>query len=832
MKRLKYGVLALELAGMCFASSSYAQQPSSKAGVNKVAASSANSANPDYRAVLNKYCVVCHNEKALMGGLALDKADLSKIPEEADIWEKVDRKIRSNMMPPVGMPHPDPAVATALASMLETKLDEAGFAKPNPGPPTLRRLTRTEYGNAVHDLLGLDVDVASLLPGEGYSNEGFDNDSAALGVSPSLMERYVSAAWKISGLAVGSMKANTTVNVFKVRSDLSQNEHIAGLPVGTTGGMLVHYNFPVDGEYILRSRLWRNNVEQVRGLDLPTQFELSVDGVRVHVAEFGGPADEAYSFNAHVAAGKDFDKRLEARIPIKAGPHDIGFAFLRKSSASPITLIRPLERENLDGLANTGIPTLTQVFIVGPMNVTGPGKTVSRERIFTCQPPDDNRDGGACAKKILVPLARLAYRRPLTSDEVAQLLEVYEVGRKQGGGEKGIETALSDILASPQFIFRAETDPTSVAAGSAFDLNDYDLASRLSFFIWSSIPDDELLKVAAEGRLHEPAVLSQQVQRMMKDPRSSAMVMNFADEWLRLRNLKAATPNDVLFPDFDDNLRQDFQRETELFFNSILRENRNVLDLMNANYTFLNQRLAVHYGIPHVVGSQFRRVTLSDPNRFGLLGQGSILTVTSYGNRTSPVVRGKFVLSIFMGNPPPPMPANVPPLNETIDPNKPLSMRERMDAHRTNPVCANCHRLMDPIGFTLENFDATGKWRTNDGGAAIDPAGTMANGAHVDGPASLRKVIAGRPEQFVRTLTEALMTYALGRKLEAYDMPTVRVIVRKSSTENYTLASLVQGIVAGTPFRMKVKLGPPPAPVSTAQQVSPKPAAAAGKGGN
>ena len=459
---------------------------------------------PDYRAVLNKYCVTCHNEKAQIGGLMLDKADLSKIPEQADIWEKVDRKLRSGMMPPVGTPRPDGTVLNGLASMLETKLDEAAFARPNPGLPTLRRLTRTEYGNAIRDLLGMNVDVSELLPGEGYSNEGFDNDSAALGVSPVSIERYVSAAWKISGLAVGSMKVNTTVNSFKVPSDESQNEHIDGLPVGTRGGILVHYYFPVDGEYIFRAKLWRNDVEQVRGIELPTIFELSLDGARVHVAEFGGPADEAYSFEAHVAAAKDFDDRMEVRLKVKAGPHDVGYAFLQKSSAFPITLYRPLERENPDGTANTGIPTLAQAIIVGPMNPIGPGETATRARIFVCRPPNDDRDGGACARKILVPLARLAYRRPVTREEERQLLHLYEVGRKQGGGEAGIETALSYILSSPQFIFRAETDPANVAPGSAFVVNDYDLASRLSFFIWSSIPDNELLTLGGRRKAEGP----------------------------------------------------------------------------------------------------------------------------------------------------------------------------------------------------------------------------------------------------------------------------------------------------------------------------------------
>jgi hypothetical protein len=548
-------------------------------------------------------------------------------------------------------------------------------------------------------------------------------------------------------------------------------------------------------------------VRQVRGLETPTLFEISLDGARVHLCQIGGLADEAFSYEAHVAAAQAIDKRTEIRLKVKAGSHDVGFAFVRKSSAFPITLYRPLERENLSGLRNTGIPTLAQAVIAGPFNPTGPGETATRIHLFKCHPADNNDDGAACARKILMPLARLAYRRAVTEEEEGQLLHMYEIGRKQWGGEGGIRSALAYILSSPQFVFRAETDPPNAAGGSVFRISDYDLASRLSFFIWSSIPDNELLTLARKGRLKDPTVLKEQVRRMLRDPRSSALVLNFADEWLRLRNLKAASPNEVLFPDFDDNLRQAFLRETELFFESILRENRDVLDLINANYTFLNQRLAIHYGIPNVEGSQFRRVTLTDPNRFGLLGQGSILTVTSYGNRTSPVVRGKFVLSIFMGNPPPPMPPNVPALNEAIDPNKPLSMRERMALHRANPVCANCHRLMDPIGFTLENFDATGKWRNTDNGAAIDPAGVMANGAHIDGPASLRKVIASHPELFVRTLTEALMTYALGRKLEAYDMPSIRAIVRRATEQNDTLASLIEGVVESTAFQMKMKMG-------------------------
>jgi len=778
----------------------------------KSSVSSAPDNAKDYRTLLNRYCVVCHNEKAQIGGLALDKIDLTQVPEHSDIWEKVDRKLRSEMMPPQGMPRPSATQVSGFVDWLEATLDHEASARPNPGPSAIRRMTRTEYGNAIHDLLDLNVDAESMLPGEGYSNEGFDNDAAALGISPALMERYVSAAWKTSALAVGTMDVTSTVNTFRPRSDVSQDKHIEGLPLGTRGGIVVHYNFPVDGLYIFRTKFWRNNVQQLRG-------------VRVHLGTFGGVADEAYANNSFVAAGLEFEKRMEVQAPVKAGPHDVGFAFLQKSAAVPMDLIEPLERENLDGTASVGIPTLSSAIIIGPLSASGPGETPSRRRIFVCRPPEDNRDGGACANKILSRLARLAYRRSPTKKEVDSLMAYYDFGRKHGGADNGIETALSYILASPQFIFRSEPNPGNVTANVPFQIDDYELATRLSFFIWSSIPDEKLLTLAGQGKLRNPTVLSEQVHRMLKDERSSALVLNFADEWLRLRNLKAADFNDVLFPDFDDNLRQSFRRETELFFESVLRENRNVIDLINANYTFLDHRLADHYGIPHVEGSQFRRVELTDPNRFGLLGQGSFLTVTSYGNRTSPVIRGKYVLSILMGNPPPPMPSNVPPLNETVDPTKPLSMRQRMDAHRANPVCANCHRLMDPIGFSLENFDATGKWRADDGGAPIDPSGVIATGAHVDGPASLRKAIASRPEQFVRTLTEALMTYALGRKLEAYDMPGVRAIVRQSAQQNDTMESLIQGIVSSVAFRMKLPEAGKPAQqggAPTAQNIQSK----------
>jgi len=800
------------------------QSQATKPELTKVSTASPASAPSDYRPLINAYCVVCHNQNLKTAGLMLDKADLAKVPEQKDIWEKVERKLRAGLMPPQGMPHPDKAKVDAFASSLEDQLDRAAQTNPNPGPALLRRLTRTEYGNAVRDLLDLDVDVTSLLPGEGYSNEGFDNDAAALNVSPVLMEQYLSAAWEVSSLAAGSSKPGVSIDTFKIRPDLSQDSHIDGLPVGTRGGILVHYNFPADGEYVFKPIVWRNNAKQVRGIEHPTQFVVTVDGVKVHEAEYGGAVDEAFSLNAHLTAGQVIDKRMETHLAIKAGPHDIGFAFLKPSSAVPIGLIQPLQRENLNGSENSGISVLSQVSIVGPMNPTGPGDTPSRRQIFVCRPSKDDGDKDACAKKILAKLARLAYRRPATKEEMQQLLQLYALGLKQGGPENGVETALTYILASPQFVFRMEQDPANVPANVAFRVDDYDLATRLSFFLWSSIPDDQLLTLAGEGKLRNPAILDQQVKRMLDDPKSSALVTNFADEWLHLRNLKVAAPIDVLFPDFDDNLRTSFQRETELFFESILRENRNVLDLLRANYTFLNERLAANYGIPNVYGSQFRRVTLTDENRFGLLGQGSVLTVTSYGNRTAPVIRGKYVLGVFLGNPPPPPPPDVPALTETETAT--ATMRQRMEQHRANPVCANCHRLMDPIGFAMENYDAIGRYRTAEDGVAIDASGTLADGTKINGVNDLRKAILSHPELFVRTFTESLTTYAIGRALGPDDMPSIRAIVRESAGQNYTLESLIQGIVHSTPFQMKLKESAAPAKpgaISTVEVRSPAP---------
>jgi len=752
------------------------------------------------RALVDKYCVTCHNQRAKTGGLALDGIDPGHAAEGAEVWEKVIRKVRGGLMPPVGMPRPEKTALTSFAASLETAIDTAAAAHPKPGRPVLHRLNRSEYGNAIRDLLALDVDVASLLPPDEEAY-GFDNIADVLGVSPALMERYLSASWKVASLAVGNPKITPTKDTFRVRGDLSQHDHIEELPVGTRGGMLIRYTFPVDGEYLVSPKLYRETVNIIRGLEVAHDLEVTFDGQRVRLERFGGKNDELANYLNPTAAGDDLEKRFQSRLSVKAGPHTIGVAFLKKSSATTVELLQPFERERIDPITPVGIPELDQVTIEGPFNVTGPGDSPSRRRIFTCKSAD-GAPGVACARMILSTLGRRAYRRPLTDSETDRLLGFYQRERKGGGTfDAGIENALAFVLVSPQFLFRFERDPDVAPADGVFRLSDLELASRLSFFIWSSIPDDQLLDVAVKGRLKDPVVLEQQVKRMLADPRARALGSNFAGQWLYLRNLKGLLPDEDVFPDFDDNLRQSMQRETEMLFENVVLEDHSVLDLLTANYTFVNERLARHYGIPGVYGDQFRRVAVRDDFRKGLLGHGSILTLNSYANRTSPVTRGKYVLTNILGTPPPPPPPNVPPLDEK--PGKPLSMRERMEEHRKSPACSSCHKLMDPIGLSLENFDAIGRWREADGGIRIDASSTLWDGTEVKGPAGLRQAILTRPEQFARTATEMLLTYALGRGLEYSDMPVVRAVVRDAARRDYRFSALVTGIVSSVPFQMK-----------------------------
>jgi mono/diheme cytochrome c family protein len=761
------------------------------------------------RSLLDKYCVTCHSDKLKTGGLSLQSADLSKVPENAEIWEKVIRKVRVEAMPPQGMPRPDKAALEGLAASLENAIDREAASRPNPGHTALHRLNRSEYANAIRDLLALDVDTTALLPPDDESY-GFDNIADVLKTSPSLLERYMSASWNISRLAVGDPSISATSAIYRARADLSQNEHIEGLPLGTRGGISVRHNFPLDGEYAIKVRLWRVTADMIRGLEDQHQVEISVDGARAKLAKIGGPEDQHLSETNSGASVIDIDGRLTVRVPVKAGPRQVTATFLTaiESEAQDDNVLKPFIRSNYDVLDYRGEPVVDRITIEGPLKVTGPGDTPSRRRVFSCRPAN-GADEVPCAKKIISTLARRAYRRPVNDNDLETLIGFYQLGRNNGGNfDLGVEAAIQRILASPEFIFRFEPDPVNATPDKPYRISDLELASRLSFFLWSSIPDDQLLNVASQGKLRDPAILEQQVRRMLTDKRSETLVTNFADQWLYLRNLKNIQPDFQTFPDFDDNLRQAMKRETELFFGSIISENRSVLDLLNADYTFVNERLARHYGIPNVYGTDFRRVAITDENRRGLLGQGSILTVTSMPNRTSPVLRGKWILTNILGNPPNPPPPNVPQLKENEAGAKKLSLRERMEQHRANPACAGCHKVMDPIGFSLENFDAVGQWRINDDGSQIDPSGTLFNGAPVDGPVALRNMLTGKPDVFAKVLTEKLMTYALGRGVEYSDMPTVREILRDAAGNNYRLSSIVLGIVKSTPFEMKEKQSP------------------------
>jgi Protein of unknown function (DUF1592)/Protein of unknown function (DUF1588)/Protein of unknown function (DUF1585)/Protein of unknown function (DUF1587)/Protein of unknown function (DUF1595) len=773
--------------------------------------------------LLNRYCVICHNEKLKTAGLMLDKMDVEHVSAGAEVWEKVVRKLRTGAMPPAGMPRPDKAAYDSFAAYLETALDSAAEAKPNPGRPVAHRLNRAEYSYAIRDLLALDIDAASLFSADD-SGYGFDNIGDVLSVSPTLLEMYMSAAGKISRLAIGDPTTPPVVVTYAVPRLLMQQDRVSeDLPFGSRGGIAVRHYFPLDGEYVIRIRLQRNSQNYIIGLGEAHVLEVRLDGARVKLFTVGGehkgkssgdyteaatvrlgdPEQENYE---HVA-----DSGLEVRIPVKAGARLVGVAFLKEA----------LKREGElqprpEGFGfvpeyikyRGGAPGVGSVTIGGPSDAKGPGETPSRHRIFVCR-PTGSRAGSKgeerCARQILSTLAHRAYRRPVTEGDVQALLSLYKAGSSKGGFEAGIGMGLRGLLVSPEFLFRIERDPANVTPDSAYRISDLELASRLSFFLWSSIPDDQLLDLAERGKLKEPAVLEQQVRRMLGELRSKALVSNFAGQWLYLRNMRSVSPDPEVALDFDENLREGFQQETELFLESMLREDRSVLDLLNANYTFLNERLARFYGIPNIYGSHFRRVTLSDEERRGLLGQGSILTVTSYDNRTSPVLRGKWLLENILGTAPPPPPPNVPALKDRGEDGKLLSVRQRMEQHRANSVCASCHKPMDPLGFALENFDAIGKWRTmNEDNTPIDATGVLPNGTTFQGPAGLRKMLLNHPEQFVHTVTEKLLTYALGRGVEYYDEAAVRKIVREAAPSDYHWSSIVLGIVKSAPFQMRM----------------------------
>jgi mono/diheme cytochrome c family protein len=752
------------------------------------------------RALIDQYCVTCHNQRLKTGGLMLDQLDLAQMHDHAEVWEKVVRKLRAGMMPPSGMRRPDAPVMESMVTFLEKELDRDAVT--NLTPPGMHRLNRTEYTNAIRDVLGLQVDATKFLPPDD-STHGFDNIAGALTLSPALMEAYLSAAGKISRLAIGDVSAPTQA-VFEVPSDTAQNYHIEGLPFGTRGGILIKYQFPADGEYTFKVKGVTGYFQAVLGSVKGERLEVTVDGERVKLFDW----DKEISTTTGMG-------RSTQRIPVKAGLHTVGVTFLATNDVPGSELNKPFQRTmNTPGSIPGFLfyPHVGQVWVEGPYNAAGASATTAREKVFVCRPASA-RNETECARTILSTLVKHAYRRPATSADLAALMEFYQAGRGDGGKfDDGIEAALQRVLADPEFVYRSEAEPAGLAAGRSYRVSDLALASRLSFFLWSSVPDDELIDLAAQGKLRDPAVLDKQVRRMLADPKSEALITNFTGQWLGVRSLKTSEPVVNLFPDFDDNLRAAYQSEVELFFGSVVREDRSVLDLLTGNYTFVNERLAKHYGIPNIYGSQFREVTLPPDldMRRGLLGKGALLTQTSNAARTSPVTRGKWFLQTFLGVSPPDPPPNVPTLKEQpVDSTgnaKAPTMRQTMEAHRANPVCASCHKIFEPIGIALENFDAVGAWRTQDGDSLIDASGVLVDGSKVDGVASLRDSLVRRSDQFVRVVTEKMLTYALGRGVEYQDMPLVRSIARDSAGGNYKFTSIVLGIVKSAPFQMNTKI--------------------------
>ena len=763
----------------------------------------------DARTLLDNYCVTCHNARQKTAGLVLDKntVDVDNVPANAEIWEKVVRKLRAQSMPPAGLPRPERALTDRFVGWTEQTIDRAAQASPDPGRPQVHRLNRTEYTNAIRDLLALEIDGRQMLPADN-SGFGFDNIADVLTVSPGLLERYMLAAQKISRLAVGDASIRPVVQTYKIPFALLQEERMnEDLPFGSRGGTTVRHTFPVDGEYALRIRFQIPAMGGgVRGDARSNAVDVWLDGE--HVKRF--QLDKQTGPGGQYQPSTKLMEGLEVRFASKAGLRLLAVTFPQSTWAAegvgPSHL--PASSYGYAHAQNTSVGfgriemAVDALDVVGPFGANAPERTASRDRVFVCRPATRAAEA-ACARRIVSTLARRAYRRPLTEADVTSLLSFYTQGRAQGGFDTGIQWAVERVLVSPDFLFRAEREPAGVKPRTAYAVSDVELASRLSFFLWSSIPDDELLNAAVSGRLRTPANLEKQVRRMLADPRSSAFVDNFFGQWLWLRNVTASTPDPKVFQEFDDNLRDAFQRETSMFLRSQVAGDRPVVDLLTADYTFVNERLARHYGIPGVYGSHFRRITYADDRRAGILGQGGLLMVTSYAHRTSPVVRGKWLLENLLGTPPPPPPANVPPLPETDGKTEPKSVRERMEQHRKNPVCASCHSQLDPLGFALENFDGIGQWRTVDGNVRIDPSGQFPNGMKFSGPADFRGALVKNKDAFLTTAATKLLTYALGRGVEVPDMPAVRAVLRQASAHEYRWSALVTAIVQSTPFQMR-----------------------------
>ena len=750
------------------------------------------------RQFLDRYCTTCHSQSLKTAGLSLAQVDLSRVDAQPELWEKVVRKLQTGVMPPPNMPQPPAADRLAMLTWLDTSLDAASAAKPNPGrTETLRRLNRTEYQNAIRDMLALDIDAGSLLPAD-ESGHGFDNVIVG-DLSATLLNRYISAAQKISRLAVGSTQSDLQNDIISLPADLTQEDQLPGLPLGTRGGISTPYTFAQDGEYEIQVLLARNLEGLVSGLREARSHQLVVLLDREPIQTFTIQKAANDNDDAHL------DKDLKVRVTVNAGPHNLAVTFIKEGSSLVDTPRQPTVSRYNDRRYPRTAPAINQISVTGPYAPKGAGDTPSRRRLFVCRPTaPDKAQEEKCAATILSTLMRRAYRRPVAKVDVDEPLAFYRKARSNGDFDAGIAAALTAVLTNPEFLLRVETDPKKVAPGGVYRISDLELASRLSFFLWSSIPDDELLDVAVRGKLSQPGELEKQARRMLADHRSFNLATNFAGQWLRLRNIDAIEPSANLFRDFDDNLRQAFREETELFFDSVLREDRSVRTLIKADYTFLNERLAKHYGIPDVYGSRFRRVTLSpDSRRGGLLRQGSVLSVTSYATRTSPILRGVLVLKNIIGAPPPPPPPNVPALDEsTVAAN--LPMRQRLAAHRKSAVCASCHNTIDPVGFSLENFNAVGQWRDMEvEGAPVDASGAVPGGKQFQGIDGLEDALLARPELFVTTLTENLMTFALGRGVEYYDAPAVRKIVKDSEKDDYRFSSLILGIVKSVPFQMR-----------------------------
>jgi mono/diheme cytochrome c family protein len=779
---------AVLLAGSLFAACAAEQPPATVLPQSRLSDQAA------FTHFIESNCIDCHNNRDQTAGLAIDDLIATEIGKNQPAWENIVRKLTTRQMPPSDIPRPPEKDYETVIAWLESTLDAAAAGHPNPGrAETFRRLNRTEYQNAIRDLLGLEVDVTTLLPPD-ESSLGFDNVTVT-NLSATLLNRYLSAAQTISRSAVGRAPSTPREDTYRIRPDITQDSHLEGLPIGTRGGIVIPYYFPRDGEYEVRVRLMRDRNESIEGLHETHELDVLLDRTRCKLFTIEPPAKGE--------SDQTLDANLNTRIKVTAGPHDVGVAFLAKSAALEESMRQPLNVHfNYYRHPRIG-PAVFQVSIVGPIADGGPGDTPSRRRVFIST-PDGETEEDESARKILTHLMRMAYRRPISEDDLKIPLKFYREGRATGDFEAGIETALSSILVNPQFLFHIERDPPNGAPGTVYPIDDVALASRLSFFLWSSIPDAELLDLAEKGALHRPEVLEQRVSRMLADKRSQSLITSFANQWLHLRNLDSVIPDMRLFPDFDDNLRQAMEQETELFFESILREDRSVLDLIKADYTFLNERLSKHYGIPHVYGSHFRRVMLNeDWQRGGLLRQGSILAVTSYATRTSPVLRGHWVLKNLLNAPPPPPPGNVPPLKDNSVLGT-LTVRERLAQHRADEACARCHQVMDSMGFALENFDAVGRWRQTESDRPIDAAGSFLDGGEFIGVSGLEQALLKRPELFVRALAEKLMTYALGRQLEYYDAPAIRKIVVAARDDNYRLTRIIVGIVQSTPFQMRM----------------------------